>query len=106
MTMTTDGLPPTAEQIVGAKALRKASVLIATHASPGPTRADVLEKLSLSDVEGMPAIECRSCGTPFGIGRDQMKFIRSRGLALPTHCRPCRTSRQQRRAERQPAVRG
>jgi hypothetical protein len=101
-------LPPSAEQVTGAKALRKASVLIATHAEAGPTRADVLEKLALliADLEGMPAIECRSCGIPFGVGRDELAFYRSRGLALPTHCRACRTCRQRRRAERQPSVRG
>jgi hypothetical protein len=106
MTMTTNG--PSAEQIARAKALRRASLLIATHGEPGPTRADVLEKLALliADLEGMPPRECRSCGIPFGIGRDELAFYRSRGLALPTHCRRCRTSRQQRRAERQPSVRG
>jgi hypothetical protein len=99
---------PMIEQIVRAKNLRRAAVLIATHAQPGHTRADVLEKLALliADLEGMPARECQSCGIPFGLGRDELKFYRARALALPTHCRRCRTSRQQRRAERQPAVRG
>ena len=77
MTMTMiEGLPPSAEQVARARALRKASVLIATHAEAGPTRADVLEKLALliADLEGMPARECRSCGNPFGVGRDELAF--------------------------------
>jgi hypothetical protein len=80
-----DGLPST-EQITRAKALRRASVAIATHAEAGPTRADVLEKLALliADLEGRPARECRSCGSPFVIGLDQLKFCRTRALALPT----------------------
>ncbi len=81
---TIDGLP-SAEHIARAKALRRASVAIATHAEPGPTRADVLEKLALliADLEGMPARECRSCGIPFGVGRDELAFYRSRGLSTP-----------------------
>jgi hypothetical protein len=108
MTMI-EGLPPTAEQIVRAKKLRRASVLIATHAQPGPTRTDVLDRLALliADLEGMPARECQSCGTPFGLGRDELKFYRARALALPTHCRRRRAGRQQqRRAERESSVRG
>ena len=99
MTMTTERLPPTTEQMTRAKALRRASVLIATHAEPGPTRADVVDRLALliADLEGMPARECRSCGTPFGIGRDELKFYRARALALPTHCRRCRAGRTDRR---------
>ena len=100
MTMI-DGLP-SAEHIARAKALRRASVAIATNAEPGPTRAGVLEKLALliADLEGMPPRECQSCRIPFGVGRDELKFYRSRGLALPTHCRACRTFRQGRRAEK------
>jgi hypothetical protein len=96
-----DGLPST-EQIARAKALRRASVAIATHAEPGPTRAQVLEKLALliADLESMPARECRSCGKPFGVGRDELAFYRSRGLATPTRCRACRNRRRQERAER------
>lgn len=96
-----DGLP-SAEHIARAKALRRASVTIATHAEPGGTRAAVLEKLALliADLEGMPALECRSCGSPFGIGRDEMKLYRSRGLSTPNSCRACRNRRRQERAER------
>jgi hypothetical protein len=103
MTMI-EGLLPSAEQIARAKALRRASVAIATHAEPGRTRADVLDKLALliADLEGMPTRECRSCGSPFGVGRDEMKLYRSHGLALPTHCRACRNRRRQERAGRTP----
>jgi hypothetical protein len=92
-----EGLPPSAEQIARAKALRSASVAIATHAEPGHTRTVVLEKVALliADLEGMPARECRSCRSSFGVGRDEMKFIRSRGLAMPTHCKRCRSLRRQ-----------
>ena len=95
MTMI-EGLPPSAEQITRAKALRKASVLIATHAEPGPTRADVLDRLALliADLEGMPTRECRSCGSRFGVGRDELAFYRSRGLSTPTRCRACRNRRR------------
>lgn len=96
-----EGLPPSAEQVTRARALRKASVLIATHAEAGPTRTDVLEKLALliADLEGVPARECR-CGVSFVVGRDEMKFYRSRGLSTPTHCGACR---KHRRAERRRA---
>jgi hypothetical protein len=101
MTMI-EGLPPSAEQIARAKALRRASVAIATHAEPGHTRADVLEKLALliADLEGMPARECRSCGISFGVGRDELSFYRSRGLSTPNRCRACRNRRRLERAER------
>lgn len=96
-----EGLPPSAEQITRAKALRRASVLIATNAEPGPTRTDVVDKLALliADLEGIPARECR-CGIPFVVGRDEMKFYRSRGFSTPTHCHACR---KYRRAERRRA---
>lgn len=92
---TIDGLAPSAEQITRAKALRRASVAIATHAEPGPTRADVLEKLALliADLEGVPARECR-CGVRFVVGRDELKFYRTRSLQMPTHCRRCRALRR------------
>jgi Probable zinc-ribbon domain len=63
-------------------------------------RGDVLEKLALliADLEGMPAQECRSCGIPFGVGRDEVAFYRSRGLSTPTRCRACRNRRRQERA--------
>jgi hypothetical protein len=95
--MTTDRSPST-EQIARAKALRRASVLIATHAESGPTRVDVLEKLALliADLEGVPARECR-CGIRFVVGHDDLKFYRSRGLAIPTWCKRCRALRRQQR---------
>jgi Probable zinc-ribbon domain len=100
---TIDGLR-SAEHIARAKALRRASVTIATHAEPGHTRAAVLEKLALliADLEGMPAHECRSCGIQFGVGRDELMFYRSRGLPTPTRCRACRNRRRQERAGRTP----
>ena len=96
-----DGLP-SIEQIARAKALRRASVAIATHAEPGPTRADVLEKLALliADLEGTPARQCRSCGISFAVGRDELAFYRLRGLSITTHCRRCRALRRQDRAGR------
>jgi hypothetical protein len=104
--MMIEGLPPSAEQIMRAKKLRRACVLIATHAQPGPTRTDVLDRLALliADLEGIPARECQSCGIAFGLGRDQLKFYRVRALALPTHCRRCRAGRKHRRARKAPTL--
>ena len=72
---TIDGLR-SAEHIARAKALRRASVAIATHAEPGPTRAHVLEKLALliADLEGMP-------GTRVPIVRDPVRH-RSRRVGV------------------------
>jgi hypothetical protein len=92
---TIDPLPNTQR----ARKLRRASVLIAGNAEPGPTRAAVLDKLALliADLEGTPAHECRSCGIAFVVGRDELAFYRTRGLSMPTHCRRCRALRRQER---------
>jgi hypothetical protein len=97
--------PSSADQTVRAKALRRASVLIATHAESGPTRVEVLEKLALliGDLEGVPARECR-CGIPFVVGRDELKFYRLRGLAIPTWCKRCRSLRRQQQTNQRRAT--
>jgi hypothetical protein len=91
---TIDPLPNTQR----ARQLRRASVLIAGNAEPGPTRAAVLDKLALliADLEA-PSRECRSCGVAFVVGRDELAFYRTRGLSMPTHCRRCRGLRRQER---------
>jgi len=105
--MTIERLPTT-DQIARARQLRRAAVLIAGNAEPGPTRADVVDKLALliADLEGTPASECRSCGVPFIVGRDELRFYRSRDLVLPTHCRRCRSLRRSTNDRMPPAVAG
>lgn len=101
---TIERLPPTADEIARAKGLRRAVVLIATHAAPDRARTSALYKLVLmiAALERVPPRECRTCGQRFGFSAAEIEFYQKRSAPLPTHCRNCRKARRQQPSDRDP----
>jgi hypothetical protein len=91
---------PSADDAARARELRRAYELIEKNGQPGRATTSVLHQLGLmiAGLIDVPARDCRSCGTRFGLRDNEIEYFRSHGLTLPTRCRACRNRRRQERA--------
>jgi hypothetical protein len=86
-----------------AQRLRLASELVDRYAPTSRAKVGVLHRLGLmvAALDGIPARDCRSCGTRFEPRLSEGAFYRERMLSFPTHCAACRAQRRQERADRE-----